>query len=185
MTLPLSRPAAVRTVGMVIGTGCWLALGSFGGLILTATAPQLFGWHTTVVDGESMSPTIARGDVVITRPDASGLRGTGQVILFRSPDHPGKTTLHRVRANKDGWLVTQGDHNRDPDTAKVPASAVVGRAVLRIPWIGLPMIWAGTGNWLPLLACVAIILVMLLIAGRVADQDTIPYEDAVHLLDAA
>ncbi|MFN8052604.1 MAG: signal peptidase I [Acidimicrobiales bacterium] len=162
-----------------------LILGALVGLTLTANVPRLAGWQPTVIQGESMTPTIDRGDVVIARPEPDGPRGAGQIVLFRDPNRVGRTTLHRIQSNVDGWIVTKGDHNRDADTTRIRSRDVVGLAVLRIPKIGWPLVWFSTGNWPPLVASVGVLLLAVWMAGRVVDRDSIPYRTVIDLLDAA
>lgn len=66
---------------------------------------------------------------------------TGEVIVYAShPDYP--PIIHRV-VNKQGveYLETKGDHNVVPDKEKVNEEKLIGKAVLRIPYLGWVKIW--------------------------------------------
>ena len=105
------------------------------------------GFRPLVVLGGSMEPTIRVGSVVLTRRvDPEDIR-SGEVITFRTPasdgDDPGLSdtlTTHRVTAivQSDGELAfrTKGDGNEPEDSWLIPARAVVGRAVLAVPYLG-------------------------------------------------
>ena len=108
---------------------------------MLASAPRLFGAHPVVITGGSMQPSIRRGDVVIVRSAAATALRPGVVITFADPNRPGSLVTHRVHdVRVDGRLVTKGDANRDVDVPTVPLSAVQGRAVRRVPYIGAPVV---------------------------------------------
>jgi len=74
----------------------------------------------------------------------------GQVLLVTDPDQPGRLRLHRlVRIDPGGSLVLRGDANPAPDSDPVAPAALHGVAVLRVPAIGLPMLWVRQGRYLP------------------------------------
>jgi signal peptidase I len=126
-----SRALVVSVIGAVI----WMAL------------PTLWGWQATTVMSDSMAPGIRAGDVVVTMPVAPDRVQAGRILLVRDPDHPGRLRLHRYVASEDGAIVTKGDANPQRDSSPVAPSAVVGMAVLRAPWIGLPFVWVNDGRW--------------------------------------
>jgi signal peptidase len=75
----------------------------------------------------------------------------GQVLLFPDPDRPGRRLLHRlVSFDARGDLVTRGDANQSNDSAHVPAASVIGRAEVRVPYVGLPAHWRLQGSWGPI-----------------------------------
>ena len=101
-----------------------------------------------------MEPHISRGDVVLSHALPADARApVGRIVTFRAPT--GSATagliLHRlVAANEDGTLVTAGDANPDPDSTPLARRNIISQGCLLVPWIGLPSIWLGTGDWLPL-----------------------------------
>jgi signal peptidase I len=84
--------------------------------VVAWTYPVTLGGRTAyvIVAGNSMRPTYAPGDLVITR--ATDQHEAGDVVLYRVPEgEPGENlrVIHRiVRVNPDHTFVTQGD-NRD------------------------------------------------------------------------
>ncbi|MEZ5114750.1 MAG: signal peptidase I [Candidatus Nanopelagicales bacterium] len=161
------EPSWPRVAGAVLARVV-LALGV--GLLLWATAPALLGWSAQVVLTESMSPRVNPGDVVLAVDvDPATLRA-GQVILFRDPENPGRSLVHRIAdVGEDGSLTTRGDHNQSPDAAPVTPDLVEGLARLRVPFAGLPVLWATQGRWFSLLLLVVAALALVRIAA--ADRD--------------
>ncbi|HEX5740766.1 MAG TPA: signal peptidase I, partial [Pilimelia sp.] len=135
-----------------------LALALAIGMVAWSLAPVAFGWQTAVVVTGSMHPAVRVGDVVATAPvrsaDVSRLPA-GSVLLMDDPAKPGTLLLHRlVKVRSDGTLVTKGDANRSRDSTPVPPQNVRGIARLRVPAVGLPVLWARQGEWAPLAAVV-------------------------------
>jgi signal peptidase I len=119
-------------------------------LLLVSITPALAGWHPTVVQTGSMQPSLRPGDVVVARPAPAARLRSGQVVLVADPDHPGRLRLHRlVRIDPDGNLITRGDANPAADSSPVTPTALHGVAVLRVPAIGLPMLWLRQRHYLP------------------------------------
>lgn len=146
----MSRRSAVRTaragwsalVVTVVARGVVALLVT---LVLWSVVPAALGWQSTVVMTGSMTPAVAPGDVAVARPaDESSLR-LGHVLLTDDPDRPGRLRLHRLVDVRDGGLVLQGDANADTDSSTVAVGAVHGIAVLRVPVVGLPSLWAHEG----------------------------------------
>ena len=120
-----------------------------GLVVLTAT---LFfclspSYHAYVVTGESMSPAIAKGDVVITGPPGGLLTDSvsaGAVVTFRTG---GGLVTHRVVAVESGRLVTRGDAVGRDDPWTIDRSDVTGVMLARIPGVGLipQLLWSAYG----------------------------------------
>ncbi len=136
-------------------------------LAACAFIPMVTGLTGSVVMSGSMMPHIHTGDVVLSRGMRAGdAVPMGRVVTFEA--RPGsavsRLVLHRVVAeNKDGSLVTAGDANALPDSTPLHRSGIIGRACILIPWIGLPVLWARTGAWLPLLAWMFITALAVLV----------------------
>jgi hypothetical protein len=94
------------------------------------------------------------------------------VLLVDDPDFPGRLRLHRLVAVEDGGLLLQGDANPTPDPQLVDPAAVHGVGVLRLPDLGLPVLWAAQGRVLPLAgsAVVLALLVALALAHRAPED---------------
>ncbi|MEU2347634.1 LamG-like jellyroll fold domain-containing protein [Modestobacter sp. NPDC049651] len=133
----------------LVSTTARAALGVLALLVLASTVPALLGWQATVVMSGSMEPSISPGDVTVVRPVDSADLHRGQVLLVDDPDSPGRLRLHRLVAVEDGGLQLRGDANAAADTALVDPSAVHGVGTLRLPGLGLPVLWAQQGRALP------------------------------------
>lgn len=141
---PADARGAVRVVAAALATAVLSVVAS---LSLWSALPTLAGWRVDVVMSGSMSPALQAGDLVLAAPADAGTLWPGQVAVFDATD--GRTVVHRVHAvNPDGSLVTKGDANATADTA--PVTEVLGLARLRVPWIGLPVVWWAEQDWLRL-----------------------------------
>jgi signal peptidase len=115
------------------------------GLVLWSLLPTALGWKPQVVLTGSMYPRIHPGDLVLAAPVTAAAVQPGQVMLFQDPAHPARTLVHRVvRRDPDGDFITKGDANQSEDSTPVPPGNVRGLPRLRIPWIGLPVVWIKT-----------------------------------------
>lgn len=167
-----SGPPRLR---LAVRLGARLLLAVVLGAALSITAVVALGASLTftVVASGSMAPTLSAGDVVLLRETpASGVR-PGQVLAVRDPARAGTVLLHRlVDVDPDGGLRTRGDANAAEDSTPVRPSAVIGVAVLHVPTLGLPVVWADNGQ-LPRLALLAI-AVLLLVGAALAPLDDRP-----------
>jgi len=140
-------------------------------LVLTlafwAAAPAALGWMPTTVMTASMSPAIEPGDVVVSRPVPREALLPGRVVLATDPDRGDRLRLHRVaEVGAEGELVTKGDANPAADSTPLRPDAVLGIGVLRVPVIGLPIVWGRTGQVVPLAGVVAGFALCLAVALR-------------------
>ncbi|MEG8033804.1 S24/S26 family peptidase [Sphingomonas sp. LR61] len=132
---------------VVVGTVARGVVATLLGLALWAAAPALIGWQPTTVMTGSMEPRLTPGDVVVSRPVASGEVRTGKILLADDPDQPGHLRMHRyVEDGPGGTLVTKGDANPQQDSTPLERSAVHGVAFLRIPFVGAPVLWLRQGS---------------------------------------
>lgn len=146
---PLGAPGDRRPIALVLVTcAAHVLLAGILWLTLWATVPRLFGWHPTVITGGSMMPNIQPGDIVVTKDAAGTEVVVGAVITFEDPGARAHLVTHRVvELLADGTVRTKGDANQSADSFTVRSSEVRGRAVLRIPAIGLPLLWMEQGRW--------------------------------------
>jgi signal peptidase I len=136
------------------------------GFLVWAVLPIALGWQPTTVVTGSMVPRIYAGDVVVARPIPTGTAIPGQILLVDDPDHAGRLRLHRyVEATPGGNLILRGDANSTNDSSPVTPEAVHGVAVLRIPWVGLPVVWFTEKNWGSLAAVFVAVSVLVLAAA--------------------
>jgi signal peptidase len=116
-------------------------------MLVWTIVPTFFGWRSEVVLTGSMVPKIRPGDVVVAQPRSADQVRPGHVVLVVNPARPDTLLLHRiVRRDPDGSLVTRGDANPSPDSTPVMAAQVRGLGRLKVPYIGLPVIWARDGR---------------------------------------
>jgi signal peptidase len=131
-------------------------LAACAGLIVCSVAPVALGWTTTVVMSGSMTPAVLTGDVVAASPvapDQVRRLPPGTVVLVEDPAAPGTLLLHRLMGvTPDGKLITKGDANAVADSNPVPTEALRGQARLRIPALGLPVVWVRDGRYAPVVA---------------------------------
>ncbi len=117
-------------------------------LTLWSVAPLALGWSPELIMTGSMRPSILPGDVVLSRPVDPSALALRQVLTVDDPDHAGRTRTHRLHAFRaDGTLELKGDANPQPDSSTVARTAVHGVGTLRVPFVGLPVLWLRTGAW--------------------------------------
>jgi signal peptidase len=154
--VPFVLAATVMGTMLLLGVLCTVALG-----------PRLVGWEATTVMSNSMAPAVHTGDIVVTAPDDPATIAVGDVVRFADPSRRERHILHRVVAvGADGMLRTAGDANPTVDSAAVSPSNIDGMARLRVPALGLPVIWAGSH---PVVAggfAVALVVALLLLRRR-------------------
>ncbi|MGB6896756.1 MAG: signal peptidase I, partial [Dehalococcoidia bacterium] len=118
--------------------GLVMAAGALA-LVLAASAPRLFGYHTFVIYGGSMAPALRPGDVALTKPVAAEDIEVGDIIATR-PNSQTTPVLHRVTAieEEDGQrqFVIKGDRNEAADPKPVLLLGSGDRVVHRVPFAG-------------------------------------------------
>lgn len=169
MTASGRAPAPLAWTRLFVVTAARGLMAIILGLALWAVGPALLGWQLTTVVSDSMRPAIAAGDVIAARPvDAERLQ-PGQVLLFPDPDHASRLRLHRYERSSDaGAIITKGDANPQVDSSQIDGADVRGVGVLRVPLFGLPVVWAETRQWGPLLATTGVVVAGLALAVRPA-----------------
>jgi signal peptidase len=156
----LPRPATVRAVVRLA------VLTAVAGLLIWAVVPTALGWRAALITSGSMEPGIRAGDLVILVPITAEEVGTssltGAVVQVNNPVRPGDLLVHRV-VGKDpaGAIITKGDANASRDYAPVQPSQVLGVARIRVPYVGLPVLWLRNGQKVPLAALGTVLLVLL------------------------
>lgn len=101
---------------------------------------SLGGWATyVVVNGNSMQPAYATGDLVVLREQST--YEVGQVAAFAVPDSNARI-IHRITGGDATGYTFQGDNRTSADQWRPAATDVLGRQVLHVP---------GAGRWLAFL----------------------------------
>lgn len=145
-------------------------------LVLTAlaVAPLLLGWGSYVIRSGSMEPSISVGDVVVAKPAGPDDRvRVGGVAVFDDPA-PGADHLlvHRiVELRDDGAFTSAGDANDVTDITPVPRDSIRATPAFLTPYVGLPVVWAQSGQWARLLAWLLLTAGALHLAGRRLDGE--------------
>lgn len=120
------------TVGIVIPTILTL--------IIVYLTSGYFHYYALAIASGSMSTQIKRGDVVIV--EKSKEVKEGEVVAYRYHD---VTVVHRIaKIIQEGgkkYYYTKGDANKDVDNYVVEEEMIIGKAKIKIPFIGLPTVW--------------------------------------------
>lgn len=125
-------------------------------------------YNVFVVLSGSMEPNIKINDAVVTkRKELSELK-EGDIITFLSSDSRfyGVNVTHRIKEvyydpiSKKYTYKTKGDNNNTEDLALVEGDRILGKVILKIPFIGyLQSFLATKGGWIIviLIPCLSII----------------------------
>jgi signal peptidase I len=134
--------------------------------------------------------TLHKGDIIIIQginpQDLNTNYPNSDIIVFHSPQNPNELIVHRIigtnNVNGTIYFLTKGDGNGNPwpqtpasgfdrwdiwDTAPqgVPPNMIVGKVVMRVPWIGwisIKMQEGGATNLvIPIIAVLIILLVIV------------------------
>ena len=163
----LARPAAFRRGVRLLSYAALGALIGVLALVAVSTLPVLFGYHTYVVHGGSMGPSLQAGSVAVSKPTSPYDLEIGDIIARReSEDNP--PVLHRIVeiTVEDGQrlFTTQGDVNRTPDPLPVALDGPGDRVVFSVPYAGYILDFArgGRGALLLIGAPLAVLTVIVL-----------------------
>ena len=112
-------------------------------VVVARVIPVVTSGATFVVGGGSMEPAIPTGSLVIATPASAAQLAPGDVVSVRVGEKQAVFTHRIVRlAERDGatWLETKGDANDEPDPSIIPATSVIGRVVVTVPYAGY-VVW--------------------------------------------
>lgn len=121
-------------------------------LVAIATVPVLFGYHTYILEGASMEPTLKLGSVAVAKPVAVNALEVGDIVAYRARTET-TPVLHRIVevTEVDGRraFITQGDRNNAPDADPVILVGEGDRVVYSVPYAGyilnFAQSWPGRG----------------------------------------
>lgn len=126
--------------------------------------------------------TLHIGDLIIIQGvNPSDLNATypySDIIVFHKPTDPDELIVHRIAAKEVGedgtiYFYTKGDGNptnRWPNPiqqseydswGKVSADLVVGKVIMRIPWVGHAILFMHDSVGLPIIIALMVILVFI------------------------
>lgn len=171
-TSSLSAPAPVAWALLVARTLATTLVTLTLGLVVWSVLPRAAGWSPSVVMTGSMEPRLHPGDVVLSAPATASMVKPGQIILVTNPAQPSHLLVHRfVRWNAAGQIITKGDANPAEDSTPVPQANVHGLPRLRLPYVGLGVVWLRNHDWTHLGLAV---LVLLAAWGLLVSGPTLP-----------
>jgi len=151
---------ARRTLDVLLGV---IILVVVAIVVVARVIPVVTGGATFVVGGGSMEPAIPTGSLVIATPvPAAQAVFTHRVI--RLVDREGGT-----------WLETKGDANDEPDPSIIPATSVIGRVAVTVPYAGYAVWLTST---VPGLAFVLSLAVLVLAGAWLLESMELDYERA-------
>lgn len=88
-----------------------------------------------IVESGSMGEAVPTGSLIMTWQQKT--YQVGQVVTFMGGTADGTPVTHRiVEIDDDGYLITQGDANEEPDYHRTKSEDVVGRVRVVIPKVG-------------------------------------------------
>ena len=134
------------------------------GALLPITVPKFMGYHIYNIVSGSMEPALPGGSVVYVKEVEPSSVEEGDIIAFMRGEG---VVTHRVTENRqiEGYFLTKGDANDEPDLTEVRYAELIGKVVRDIPVLGdLMIILTGMTGKL-LLLCLAICGVLLNILG--------------------
>ncbi len=155
-----ARPSLRLVVhGLVLA----LAIAAAGVVVLGRIVP-LTGRTTLVVAGTSMGPALQVGTAIIVEPVDPAELAVGDVVSVRSGPAKAIFTHRIVRlVQREGslWLETKGDANPSPDPSILPASDVLGRVEVSIPYAGYLLALTSSLSGMVLVVAVGLLLLTL------------------------
>ena len=120
--------------------------------VMRNALPMPFGVGSAVVLSGSMEPALSVNDLVLVKaaPDYE----VGDVVVYQSG---GELIIHRIIEKEGETFVTRGDANNTADSP-IGLSAIKGRMILSVPYVGLPIRLLQTTPGKLLLLALAILL---------------------------
>lgn len=140
-----------------------LVLATLAMALLTRLVP-LAGWATYVVAGPSMAPGLPVGSAVIVQPVEPSALAVGDVVTIKSGPSRAIFTHRIVRLiQRDGalWVETKGDANAAPDPTILPATDVLGRVTVAVPYVGYLVALGTHPSGMVLLVAVGLLLLAI------------------------
>ena len=92
------------------------------------------------IETPSMTPNINVGDaVIINKKVNTNKLKEKDVVAYKNKDNV--IVVHRIiNINSDGTYITKGDYNNSADSDYVNKNQIVGKVILKIPYIAYPAI---------------------------------------------
>jgi signal peptidase len=115
-----------------------MAVLSLGALLIVSLLPIAGNVKIKIVKSGSMEPTIRTGAIVVDKPETT--YQVGDVVTFGADTKTQIPTTHRILAisgeGAGALLTTKGDANNAQDPVQTPVSAVHGKVLFSVPYLG-------------------------------------------------
>lgn len=123
----------------------WALVGLLASLVLSITAPTLFGYRALTVLSGSMEPSVGAGAVVVDEVISPLDARVDDVVTFPDPEQRSRLITHRLRSTtvrgRRAYMVTKGDANETVERWSVPADGEIGRVAYHLPKLGYAQAW--------------------------------------------
>lgn len=159
-------PAPRRMRHRIFRFGAVAIVVAFTAVLLALLRPVSLGGSTgyTIVAGQSMTPTLRSGDLVVTQRQDS--YAVGDIVVYTIPaDEPGAGVqiVHRVVGGTAGGYAVRGDNKDGVDPWRPRADDVVGKVRVTVPHAGSGLLLLRTPLGLAAMAAMATLLMILVV----------------------
>lgn len=122
---------------------------------------QIFGQKYYIISTNSMSPTINKYDVVVSKSVKQNELKVGDVITYQINDEVITHRISRIEEQDKIYYYTKGDNNVDEDKRKITFNDIKGKEIYIIPKFG--KIIKILSSKITLLCIILVILIVFLI----------------------
>jgi len=161
------------------------ALAVASGSMCTLPGSYCDGWS------HPFSPTLHIGDLIIVQGIApeeinAASYPDGDIIVFHQPQAGGELIVHRaVEKQIIGdkiFFRTKGDGNAGPDPTMVSEDQVIGKVILRVPWIGHIALFMhnSSGVFIIILLIIILVVVELIIPAISGEKAEVEQRESVE-----
>ena len=140
------------TIGLLIIINLYIGINK---AVTNNPVPKFFGITPLIVISGSMEPAIMPGDLVVIREQAPDKYVVGDVVTYLEGNI---SYTHRIVGEEDGLFVLKGDNNNVADD-KLAATQLIGKVILRIPKIGIAILFLKTLPGLLLMLALIVLLI--------------------------
>ena len=174
--------SAVKALRVISKTLSYLFLGIVVLLAILLVGVRLVGLTPYTVLSGSMEPTYHVGSVIyVAKTDPVNLQ-EGDPVTYRLSG--GTIVTHRIyevlgEGTSDLSFRTKGDANEDPDSPPLPASAVIGKPLFSVPYLGFVSEFVRQPKGLIVLGgiCVAVLILSFAVDALLTEKKAPPGEE--------
>lgn len=171
----IGRVILLVVISLIIGT----TLYSLNARTLTGNAiPMPFGFGISVVLSGSMEPELSVNDLVIVRE--ADRYEVGDTVVYQDN---ASLVVHKILSIDGDTVTTKGVANNTAD-APVPISAIKGKAVAHIPFVGavVQFLKSTVGSILLILAAIVLFELPYLRQRKRADEEKEKIKEEIRKL---